>query len=251
MNDKFDYNIFNDFLENYLPQGYLNINRDDPFIIALEDRLKKRNQFFYIADVVRLKLLFVSKGCKKILGVNPNDFDLSTMIDKMHPDNKSRYGLARVKFIKMGQDIFVRRSGQSMISSNFRIMSGSGKYLDILSQGYMFYSLLPYQSVFSLLVISDLSEFRISRHGYHFYQGDDLGYFRYPDAQLLKMGHIFSDREFEILQQIAAGLDSELIAKKMLLSINTVKTHRRNMLKKTKKSTTHDLVIELKEKGIL
>jgi DNA-binding CsgD family transcriptional regulator len=75
--------------------------------------------------------------------------------------------------------------------------------------------------------------------------------FRYPDTDLLKTGLLFSDREFEIIKMISEGLGSEQIADKLFLSVNTVNTHRRNILKKTKKSTTHDLVIELQERGIL
>ncbi len=75
--------------------------------------------------------------------------------------------------------------------------------------------------------------------------------FRYPDKELLREGNIFSDREFELIKLIAAGLNSEQIAAKLSLSVNTVNTHRRNILTKTNKSTTQELVIELKTKGIL
>jgi DNA-binding CsgD family transcriptional regulator len=68
---------------------------------------------------------------------------------------------------------------------------------------------------------------------------------------MMKIGHHFSDREFEILQLISVGLDSEQIAKKLHLSLNTVNTHRRNMLKKTNKINTHDIVIDFMERGIL
>ncbi len=65
------------------------------------------------------------------------------------------------------------------------------------------------------------------------------------------MGLVFSDREIEILRLISIGMDTEQIARQLHLSLNTVSTHRRNMLKKSKKPTTHDIVIELKESGEL
>jgi DNA-binding CsgD family transcriptional regulator len=68
---------------------------------------------------------------------------------------------------------------------------------------------------------------------------------------LLRTGNVYTDREFEIIKLIAEGLGSEQIADKLFLSVNTINTHRRNILKKTRKSTTQELVIELKEKGIL
>ena len=121
----------------------------------------------------------------------------------------------------------------------------------MLFQGYVFYSELPYKTVFLILVMTDLTKFKLSKNGYHYYVGSNLDYFRYPDAELLKIGNIFSDREFEILKLIAKGMDSDHIAKKLFLSVNTINTHRRNILKKTNKQTTHDLVIELQERGVL
>ena len=85
----------------------------------------------------------------------------------------------------------------------------------------------------------------------HYYVGSDPAMFRYPDEALLKIGLNFSDREFEIIKLIAEGLDSEQIANQLTLSLNTINTHRRNILKKTKKSTLRDLIIELREKGML
>jgi DNA-binding CsgD family transcriptional regulator len=78
-----------------------------------------------------------------------------------------------------------------------------------------------------------------------------MSMFRYPDEELLETGYNLSGREFEILKLIAAGLDSDGIAKKLFLSVYTVNTHRRNILKKTKQPTTHELVIELQNQGIL
>jgi DNA-binding CsgD family transcriptional regulator len=102
-----------------------------------------------------------------------------------------------------------------------------------------------------MLLLTDLSSFNIDKHKYHYYSGDDPALFRYPDDELLKIGHVFSDREFDIIKLIATGLGSEQIADRLSMSVNTVNTHRRNILKKTKKSSTHKLVIELQERGIL
>ncbi len=91
----------------------------------------------------------------------------------------------------------------------------------------------------------------MSKHGYHYYLGEDISYFRLPDNELLQTGHVYSDREFEILKLIASGFDSDQIAKKLFLSVNTVNTHRRNILKKTNNQSTHELVIELMQNGVL
>ena len=83
------------------------------------------------------------------------------------------------------------------------------------------------------------------------YVGEDLSYFKYPDEELLDMGMLVSQREFEILNLVEQGMSSEQIADKLFLSLNTVNTHRCNMLKKTGKDSISDLIYSFKERGLM
>jgi DNA-binding NarL/FixJ family response regulator len=78
-----------------------------------------------------------------------------------------------------------------------------------------------------------------------------MSYFRFPDIELLNQGNVFTEREFEIIKYIATGLDSKDIAGKLFISQNTVNTHRRNILKKTHKANISELILELKDQGVL
>lgn len=50
-------------------------------------------------------------------------------------------------------------------------------------------------------------------------------------------------REIEVIRLMSEGLTSEEIAKKLHLSIHTVKTHRKNILRKTGLKSTPDLIV--------
>jgi len=52
----------------------------------------------------------------------------------------------------------------------------------------------------------------------------------------------FSERELEILRLLAKGKNSYEIAEELFITLNTVKTHRRNMLRKLKASNTSQLL---------
>lgn len=52
----------------------------------------------------------------------------------------------------------------------------------------------------------------------------------------------FSDRETEILRLLAKGRNSHEIAEDLFITINTVKTHRKNMLRKLKATNTSQLL---------
>jgi DNA-binding NarL/FixJ family response regulator len=51
-----------------------------------------------------------------------------------------------------------------------------------------------------------------------------------------------TERETQILALIARGLSSQQIAHKLEISFETVKVHRRNMLKKAKTHNTFELI---------
>lgn len=65
------------------------------------------------------------------------------------------------------------------------------------------------------------------------------------------MGMLLSKREFEILKLVEQGLSSEQISEKLFLSINTINTHRSNMLLKTEKESISDLIYSFKERGLM
>ena len=97
-------------------------------------------------------------------------------------------------------------------------------------------------------------QFRIwqkKQYGFHYYMGEDLSYFNYPERELLDMGMLLSKREFEILKLVEQWLSSEQVSEKLFLSINTVHTHRCNMLKKTGKDSISDLIYSFKERGLM
>jgi DNA-binding CsgD family transcriptional regulator len=251
MSGSHDYTLIGQFIDQYLPEGFDNISRKDSSIAALESKLSRDRQFFYIADLLKMKVLFTSRGSLDMLGVHPDQFDLSTFMVHMDRQDFARYSLARAQVIKSGYGLLIKRGGISLISTQLRVKNASGGIISLLFQVYSFYAAAPDNTVYTLLLLTDLSAFKMDKHVYHFYIGDDLAMFRYPDQDLLHTGYIFSDREFEIVKLIAGGLDSEEIAGKLFLSINTVNTHRRNILKKAGKPTIHELIIEMQERGIL
>lgn len=62
---------------------------------------------------------------------------------------------------------------------------------------------------------------------------------------------VFSKRELEILNHIGKGLASKDIADQLCISEHTVKTHRKNMLKKTEAKNTTELIRYASTKGLI
>jgi DNA-binding NarL/FixJ family response regulator len=70
--------------------------------------------------------------------------------------------------------------------------------------------------------------------------------FALPNAENEKL----TLREFEILKQIAQGNNGKSIASQLFISIHTFRTHRKNIMKKTGRHTTSELILYALEKKI-
>jgi hypothetical protein len=246
-----DYKLYFKLIDEFLPTGFNDIDREDPLVQELDGQTESYNQFFYIADAIEMKIHYTSKRSSLMIGISPEDLTFYHFMEATHPADIQRLILGRSKLLNMAQDLYVQEKGYAILSTNFRMRVLSGEYSDFLIQNYLFYTTIPYKTVFFLKIHTNIDWHKKIKHGYHYYIGDDLSYFRYPDDEMLMKGNIFSDREFEIIRLIESGLSSEEIAGKLFLSVHTVNTHRRNMLDKSGKASMSDLIYYLKERGVL
>ncbi len=246
-----NYGLFLKFFEAYAPVGFNDIDPNDALLKDLENMMEINDQFFYIGALTKMKIIFVSKRSEQMMGIKPKDLQPDHFFDASHPDDLMRGSLGRVRLFKMAHNVSVAKEGFSLMSSNFRIRNAIGEYSNMLMQLYVFYKPLPYESTFVIKVHTNIDWCKKIKFGDHFYTGNDLSYFRYPDEELLRVRVPFSNRELEIMHLIESGLDSYQIAEKIFLSPLTVFTHRRNILKKSGKSTLSDVIYDLKERGIL
>jgi DNA-binding CsgD family transcriptional regulator len=245
------YNLFFSFIEKYREQGFTHIDPNDSLVLELEEYMKTNNQFFYIGDLINIKIIYTSKRSKEMMGIRPEELTLYHFFEGTHPDDVKRNSLGRATLLKVANDLFVAEKGCKLLSSNLRMRNAEGKYSNLLMQMYLFFSAVPYKSVFLFKLHTNIDSYKRIKHGYHYYLGDDLSYFRYPDDELLQTGNVFSTREFEIIKLVEKGLSSELIAEQLFLSLHTVNTHRRNILQKTGKANISELIYELMERGVL
>jgi len=247
----YNYSIFFDFIESYLPTGFLNINPDDPIIQRLEQVMEENDQFFSLADLGKMQFVYNSKRSIEMMGVRPEELHPGHFQDAMHPDCIERLGLARALLFRIEHDIFIHKKGSKLLSTNFMVKNPEGGYTNLLIQCYIFYSPIPYPVVFDLQLYTNIDSFVMKKHSFHHYQGEDISLFRFPDAELLSIGPDLSNRELEIIKLIEKGQSSKQIADKLFLSVYTVNTHRSNILEKSDKASIPDLIYDLKEQGLL
>jgi DNA-binding CsgD family transcriptional regulator len=246
-----NYQLFFRFIEKYSPSGFIGIDADDPLIIELEEMMEKNDQFFYLADLIRINIIYTSKRSEEMMGIEPKDLSLYHFYDATHPDDIKRNSLGRATSLKLANDLFVAEKGWKLLSTTLRIKNPEGQYNNLLMQLYLFYSSRPYKTVYLLKVHTNIDWSKNIKNCYHYYLGEDLSYFKYPDPEMLKIGNVFSKRELEIIRLIGKSYNSDQIAEQLFLSPHTVNTHRRNILNKTGMSNMSELIYDLMERGLL
>jgi DNA-binding CsgD family transcriptional regulator len=246
-----DYRGIHTLLDDYRMHGPSAFTRDKPAVVAQEAQLRRSKQYLHIADLIRMKVLFASTSCRDLFGLEPEDITMGTFFARTHPDDLARHNRIRTKTLNAAQDLFIAKEGSFVQSAIFNQPDAAGTPTEMLFQVYVFHTGAPNDTVAMALVLTDLNEILFKKNRHHYYLGNDLDCFRYPDEALLQMGHAYSEREMEVLHGIARGLESDRIADELFLSVNTVNTHRRNIVRKSGKRSTHDVVIELKAQGLL
>jgi DNA-binding CsgD family transcriptional regulator len=244
-----NYGLFFRFINTFLPAEFQGINRQDPLLLELEEMTENNRQFFHIADVIKVQILFTSKRSAQMVGTEPDKFTPERIFEVRHPDDKEKHMVLRGKLFKAAHKLYNSGKGEMLLSSCIRVCNSQNKYVPVLSQAYFFNTETPHKTVYLLMVFTEFDMFPKTQWAHHHYYGNDMSYFRYPDEQLMKTGNIFSDREFEIIQLLAKGLNTQQISEKLFISPFTVNTHRRNILQNSGKASVHELLSWLTEIG--
>jgi DNA-binding CsgD family transcriptional regulator len=251
MNNPSYYHLFFKCIETYGPKGFTGIDPNDPLMMELEGIMEKNDQFFYFGDLILFQIIYTSKRSLDMLGIGPADLTGFNFYQIMHPDDMKRHILGRTVLLKLAHDLYLAETGHKVLSTSCRVKNAEGKYINLLFQFFIYYSTVPYKSVFTIKVHTNIDWFVKRKLGYHYYLGEDLSNFRYPDREMLIQGNVFSRREFDIIKMLEKGLSSEQIAEQLFLSPNTINTHRRNILRKSGKANMSELIFDLKERGLL
>jgi DNA-binding CsgD family transcriptional regulator len=246
-----DYTIFLKLIEKLGPTGFAGIDPNDPLMTEAEEIMDKNDQFFYFGDLILFQILYTSKRSMDMLGVDPADLSPLKFYQAIHPNEMERNIRYKNILAKTAHNLFIAEKGHKLLSTNFLVKDAKGEYINVLSQFLIYYSEVPYKSVFVFKIHTNIDWYKKHKSSHHYYLGDDLSNFRYPDEELLKIAEIFSKREFDILHLLEMGFSTEQIAEKFFLSPNTIKTHRRNMLHKSGKANIAELIFDLKERGYL
>lgn len=241
-------NLLSSYIKTGLPKNQLTeITRDfleEPWVKKL---LVFSDHVVCIADLKTLNYLYVSPSIENLTGYPDSDFSSMMDLQKVVPADELLVvsdiaGIA----LKELQSRKLRPSETKRIrfSRNCWGVRKDQTRINTLHHGLILAFDESGMPLIEFIVVTDITAFNNSPH--HFYKlaliNDDGTEEVLTQGIYEKQIDVISPREQEILEQMIKGNTSEEIAKQLAISVETVKTHRKNILKKTKSENCIDLL---------
>lgn len=237
------------------------LSKDDE-ISALEFELemhKKLLNIFQVGDYYYMifnvrKTVFelVSPEIGNVLGYSPGEIDVPFFIGNIHPDDQPWF----LNFENKVQQFFATLKPSQVpnykVRYDYRIRKKNGDYIRILQQVVTIQFDGDNNVARTLVVHTDISD--IKQEGLPLLSF--IGFNGEPSYINVEVDKVFSpkpepisNRERQIITMLTEGKDSKAIAEALSISKQTVDTHRKNILRKTKCANTAALINTAVKKG--
>jgi len=243
---------FKSFLVNMTSQP---ADRDNEVHLQIRNYLENiklfHNQFIYIHHIKTGK--FYHKGFQECLGHKFEELTADFFVRNIHVEDRVTYfnvSKALLSFVTANAPDLI--PFESNFHINYRIKNSEDVYVPILRQSSVMILNEIHEIEAYLSLCTDMTNILDSvRIRWHMFgpKSENFPQFLYQYAN--KKTGIFSERELEILQLLIEGKSSTEIAEKLFISLNTVNTHRKSLMKKADVKKTIDLISFAQQKGYI
>jgi DNA-binding CsgD family transcriptional regulator len=208
--------------------------------------------YYYIFDIKEAKLDLLSEEAVTILGYSREELDMSFLVSKFHPEDQPWFLNIENKIVEFFSKLTLVQIPNYKVRYDYRIRKNNGEYIRIIQQVIV----LQHSEVGGILktfgVHTDISHLKMEGKPVLSFIGLN-GEPSFIDVEIEKVfptpSTFLTNREQEILILIVNGFETKEIAKKFGISNETVSTHRKNLLNKTKARNTSEMISMAIKKG--
>ena len=244
-------NGFIDGLEKF--EGFLKQLRKDQVAETTLDYARHFNSMKPLADLVYVNNylkggIVFGRGFKNFLGLQVVPKKFRELYHLVHPDDLSEVLMATSAAIECAKDIRPEEIEDFIFVLDYRIKIKGGNYARIIRQTSILEASEEDGLITTISLCTDISAMKLIGPVTYRVNGKRAGLFqkalegkRKDRASIFNKEEI-SKREKEVLFLISQGMTSNEVSRRLNISIHTVKTHRRNMLKKYDAKSTVELL---------
>lgn len=230
--------------------------RIEPVIRILERVSEIEKNTVTVFDMHRKRYLLKSTKFKEMLGYtdldNIENDDMELFHKIIHPEDLPFVLETENRAHSFFNSLPASEKKDYKMVYDFRVKNASGLYMRFIHQ----FAVLEQDHLgksWLVLIITDLISERalstplqrkminIKTGKLHLFKDDDV----------FNSDRLLTGRETEVLKLISLGFDSQDIAKRLFISVNTVNNHRQKILLKTKTENTTQALLYARKVGIL
>lgn len=215
--------------------------------------------YYYVLDFLHVdQPMYLSDSVRQILGLDPQNTTIQNIIDRVHPEDLTFVSRAEETAITiLSRDIGMDQVKNYKISYCTRLQTRDGSYRLFNHQALILATDDTHGVAKSLGIHTDITHLTSSNNhklsllnifGGKSYLNIDV----FDENSKPMAGQSpFTDREADVLRLLAQGKTSIAIADILKISPNTVKNHRKNILKKAECKTTGQLISKCIGDGLI
>ncbi len=235
-------------IESILPTSNINFDELDYSIIDENkaDWIKLSeltHSVILVFDCYTNKFVFVSDNIPPLYGIVPNRLILEghePIIEVIHPDDIYYGLLVRKKIYSLLKELSAKDKMKHKVVHEMRVKNTRDEYIRIIEQEHVI-KLDKSGNIWLMLSVIDIDASHESEttksHLFNFETGEQI-FIDLSDT----LEEPLTNRELEVLRLMKQGLLSKEIAETLKVSINTVNTHRQNILQKLKANNSIEAV---------
>ncbi|GEM_PF-1040255 len=213
---------------------------------------------FFLTNHETMEFAFISNDIKRLTGYSNSEFRdeiLHSNNLNIHPDDFARLENIFEDIFRAYYSISIENKPKYRFCIDYRLKKKDEKYIWILHEFKIIKTDKYGRPFISFSQLKDITSSKCDET-LNFYMGryDHQGNYKFLLSNkypIVKQEFNLSHRELEILKLISEGFVSKQIADKLNISLNTVNTHRQNMLFKGNASTSSELVNNARLNGLI
>mgnify|MGYP006420525259 FL=1 len=245
---------FKAFLHN-LEQDHLDnlSQREQKIRTYLQDVQLWPNQFLYIHDVDTGR--YYHAGFEQALGYDLGRVTPDFFVENIHPGDLPQYfeiSQALLSFVmEYSQDLI---PFESSCHVTYRMRTGDGRYVSVLRKSTPFLKDEDGDVEAYISRCTDISHVTGDQTvTWEIFgpRSDRFEDFLEGDGSERQDTNLFTEREMDVLRLLRTGHTSAEIADELYISVNTVNTHRKSLMRKAEVDNTVELLFFAQEHGYL
>ncbi|PWA05584.1 LuxR C-terminal-related transcriptional regulator [Flavobacterium psychrotolerans] len=223
----------------------------------IQAHIKQRNVFqvgdFYcvVLDNHSGKFIYVSEHTEEILGVKPEDVTIKVLLRRIHPEDLSHFMNYTHAIAAFFKNLPAEKIAKYKSRFDYRVQKSNGQYMRILQQDIVLEHDDDGDILKSLSSHIDVSHLKGSGKPLLSIIGiaGEPSYIDIDVEQKYSISSFLSKREKQVVNLLINGKVSKEIAEELSLSVYTIESYRKDMLKKTGAITTCELVAKVIREG--